>query len=177
VHLALKVHSSVCSTLVRCVPPLRTTCSVEVFNLTEDEDYLLVGEFKEAWGGDYIRVGVLFCSLSIYLSHLILHLSVCLSVCLSVPLTVCLTLHHSLTIHVLVLSINTFCTAVHLSTDRLVHLCLLFIFCLLFISICLLFISCSTTVHLLCLPFLIIYAGLSAIHLYVFKCSLGGICS
>ena len=41
----------------------------EVLNLTEGEDYLLVGELKEAGGGDYIQVSLL---------------SVCLSVCLSV---------------------------------------------------------------------------------------------
>ena len=46
----------------------------DVFNLTEEEDYLLVGEFKEGGGGDHIQVGVLslFC--------LTIQLSVCLSV-------------------------------------------------------------------------------------------------
>ena len=44
----------------------------EVFNLTEGEDYLLVGEFKESTGGDYIQVSPAVC------------LSVCLSVCTSV---------------------------------------------------------------------------------------------
>ena len=107
-----------------------------------------MGEFKEAWGGDYIRVGVLFCSLSIYLSHLILHLSVCLSVCLSVPLTVCLTLHHSLTIHVLVDK----CTAVQnvLMCFVLVCICLhMYIYvsvCLsTFVSVCLLELLLMTT--------------------------------
>ena len=40
----------------------------EVLNLTEGEDYLLVGELKEAGGGDYMQVSPL---------------SVCLSVCLA----------------------------------------------------------------------------------------------
>ena len=34
----------------------------DVFNLTEGEDYLLVGEFQEGGGEDYIQVGVLPCS-------------------------------------------------------------------------------------------------------------------
>lgn len=33
----------------------------EVFNLTEGEDYLLVGELKEAGGGDYIQVSPAVC--------------------------------------------------------------------------------------------------------------------
>ena len=48
----------------------------DVFNLTEGEDYLLVGEFKEGGGGDHIQVGVL------PLFRLTIHLSVCLSICL-----------------------------------------------------------------------------------------------
>ena len=49
----------------------------EVLNLTEGEDYLLVGELKEAGGGDYIQV-----------SPLSVCLSVCLAACLSVWLSV-----------------------------------------------------------------------------------------
>ena len=31
----------------------------DVFNLTEEEDYLLVGEFKDAGGGDHLQVGMI----------------------------------------------------------------------------------------------------------------------